>query len=145
MSRSLSCKIRSYGGKVLVLPAMAVMLGGCPMFAIFIDLDAERNADTVTFSGPNQSWLDSHCVRDLEVKDVATGEIMWAASSNSSGCLAGLPFDYGGLLDDAKPGEFLTAKELVPGKAYEIFVELDNGAGDGWCAVNEDGSITNND
>lgn len=124
---------------------MALTLGGCPMFAVFIDIDAELQDGLVRFANPDQGWFGSHCVRHLEVTRSGTGEIMWAGSAKGSECLVHMPFDYGERLTNPKPGEFLTAKDMEPGESYVIFVELDNGAGEGSFRIGEDGTPFNTD
>lgn len=117
------------------------MLSGC--VASYIDLEAERVEDEIRFRNPNAGLFSSDCVRVVEVTDVETREVVWADGSRTSGCLFEAPFAYGQKSDLSNPAEYKAAKPLEPGNSYEIFVELDGGAGDGSFTIAADGSVTN--
>jgi hypothetical protein len=120
---------------------LASSLGGCS--ASYIDLEAERDGGEIVFRNPASSWFSSDCVRLVEVTEKETGEVVWADGSLSSGCLFETPFTYGETSNLSDPDDLQPAQELMPGKTYEIFVELDGGAGDGSFTIEADGSIAN--
>lgn len=126
---------------ILAAGALASTLGGCS--ASYIDLEAERDGGEIVFRNPAGSWLSSDCVRLVEVTEKETGEVVWADGSRGSGCLFETPFTYGETSSLSDPDDVKPATELLPGKAYEIFVELDGGAGDGSFSIGTDGSIAN--
>lgn len=121
--------------------AMSAMLSGC--VASYIDLEAERVEDEIRFRNPNAGLFSSDCVRVVEVTNVETREVVWADGSRTSGCLFETPFAYGQKSDLSDPKDYKAAKPLEPGNSYEIFVELDGGAGDGSFTIAADGRVTN--
>lgn len=146
--------VRTPGIRCLAPPiALALVLAGCNISSLYIDLDAHYEDGELWFEDPNQSWFMSHCVRVVEVTRVELHETLstedrtvWEATGQGSECLTGVPFRYGDLQGTPNPDRrYTAAKPLAPGETYEIFVELSNGAGSGEFTLDQDGAVTNLD
>ena len=132
---------------------LALLLTGCGISSLYIDLDAYSEDGKIWFEDPKQGWLTSHCVRNVTVTKLPLHEVLdesdpvvWEASGVGVECLTGTPFQYGTMeTPPDRNRRYTVAKPLEPGASYEIFVELSNGAGSGTFSLNADGTITNDD
>ncbi len=129
------------------LPAVLLTLAGCT--SIYIDLDGYYEGGELWFDDPNRSWFNRHCVRAVSVtwldEKADRQEAMWEADSSGHDCITTAPFRYGRTELPPDRAGFVPPRPLVPGVRYEIFVELDNGAGSGFFSITDDGQVINAD